>query len=221
MNVTNFNTYIKQTYKRTDKNTEILQALNDSIMAVAIKMPHGAYKYQSYVLTVQGQEDYALPSTIMHLMHPIRLLDGSDSASSGYTLEHIDKKEYDELQPNPNRTSPSTGSPSAYTVYSGSILLTPVADSSTDILEINWSKRPTTLIADIDLPALGSEWDEVLKQMVLSRLYALIELFDESAYWRNQYEDQQGNPVGLYKDLIEIEKDREYTRINTIKSNNL
>ena len=221
MNVTNFTTYVKQTYKRTDKDTELLQCLNDSIMQVAIKMPHGAYKYQSYVLTVQGQEDYALPSTIMHFMHPMRILDGSSTTDSGRQLEHISKKDFDAIQPNPNRTSPDTGSPSAYTIYSGSILLTSIPDCSTDILEINWTKRPTTLSAGTDTPSLGSEWDEVLKQMTLSRLYALIELFQEAAYWRSMYEDAEGRPVGLYRDLLEIEKDKESTRINIIQANEL
>jgi len=221
MTLSNFLTYVKQIYKRTDKNTEIVQAYNDAISAASLKMPHGAYKYQSYVNCVVGQEDYALPSTIIHLMHPIRLLGGSDSSDSGDKLEHITKEEYDRREPNPNRTSPSTGYPSAYAIFSGSILLTPIPDSIDYILEINWTKRKTALSADDDLPALGSEWDEVLRQMVLARMYELIELFQEAQYWRQQYEAPDGTPVGLYRDLLRIEQDKESIGIGKVKPNNL
>lgn len=221
MTLANFKTYVKQIYKRTDKDTEITQAYNDAISAASLKMPHGAYKYQSWVNCVVGQEDYALPSTIIHLIHPIRLLDGSTSADSGIKLEHITKEEYDRREPNPNRTSPSTGTPSAYTIYSGSILLTPIPDDAACILEIDWTKRKTTLSADDDLPVLGSEWDEVLRQMVLARMYELIELFQEAQYWRQQYEAPDGMPIGLYRDLLRIEQDKELIGIGKVKPNNL
>ena len=92
MTLTNFLTYVRQILKRTDKDTEITQAYNDSIIAVAAKMPHGAYKYQSYLPLVAKQEDYALPSTIMYLIHPVRCLDGFASNDSGYALTHLTKQ---------------------------------------------------------------------------------------------------------------------------------
>jgi hypothetical protein len=221
MTLANFKTYVKQIYKRTDKDTEITQAYNDAISAASLKMPHGAYKYQSWVNCGDGQEDYALPSTIIHIMHPIRLLDGSTSADSGIKLEHITKEEYDRREPNPNRTSPAKGYPSAYAIYSGSILLTPIPDSADYIIEIDWTKRKTALSADDDLPALGSEWDEVLRQMVLARMYELVELFQEAQYWRVQYEAPDGAPIGLYRDLLRIEQDKELIGIGRVKPNNL
>jgi len=221
MTLTNFTTYVKQTFKRTDKDTELTQAYNDSIIAVASHIPHGDYKYQSYVNLVVRQEDYALPTTIMHLFHPIRLLDGTTTTDSGYDLKHITKEEYDLREPNPNRTDPSTGSPSAYCIFSGSVLLTPIPDDATNLIEINWTKVPTDQSAGADTPALPDYWREVLKQMTLKRLYELIDLYEEASYWKSQYEDGAGNPVGLYRQFLDIEIDKESNRVKTVLNNQL
>jgi hypothetical protein len=216
-----FKTYVLQDFKRTDKDTELIQAYNDSIVYVAVLMPHGGYKYQSYVPTVVAQPNYPLPNDLIHLIHPIRLLEGSGTNDSGYPLDHITKQEYDVIEPNPNRANPSTGKPQEYCIFSRAILPTPIPDLSTYLLEIDWSKRPVVLSGNNDLHSLGSEWDEVLKWMTLTRLNAGIELFQEAQYWETKYQDSEGNPIGMLKRLLDIERDREYKAIGQIENNNL
>jgi len=191
------------------------------IMWVAMRMPYGNYQFQSYLPTTVGQEDYTLPTNIIHLTHPVRLLLGSDPEDTGYQLTQIEKWEYDLLEPNPNRTSPTTGQPSRYTVYSRSLLLTPIPDLGTYLLEINWTKRPTELSGDTATPDLGSEWDEVLKQGTLERAYAGLGMYEESAYWGLQYRDGGGNPVNLCKLLFDQERDREGHWVGRIQPNEL
>jgi hypothetical protein len=135
-------------------------------------------------------------------------------------MDFISKQEYDLLEPNPNRTDPPSGKPIKYCVFSKSILLSPVPDA-VYIIEIDWSKRPTALSGNSDVHTLGSEWDEALKQMVLARLNAGIELFAEAAYWESRYQDPYGNPIGMLKRLLDIEKEREYKAISSVKNNNL
>uniref|UniRef100_A0A6M3K4E3 Uncharacterized protein n=1 Tax=viral metagenome TaxID=1070528 RepID=A0A6M3K4E3_9ZZZZ len=221
MNVSDFSTYVKYDLKRTDKDTEIIQARNDAIMQIATMMPHGAYKYQSYAQTVLAQEDYPLPSTLIHLIKPLRLLDGSASSDSGTRLEDISKAEYDSREPNPNRTSPSTGRPSAACIYSNSVLLTPIPDKATYLIEINWTIRPTALSGASDLPTLGSEWDEVQKWMTLDRVFAGMGMFEESMFWRGRYETGQGDPLGMFKRLLDIERDKEGRTIGQVRNNSL
>lgn len=223
MNVVNFKTYVKQILIRTDKDTEIVQAYNDAIIAVAAKMPHGAYKYQSYLPLVAQQEDYPLPSTIVHLLHPVKLLEGTGTNDSGWPLNRLTKQEYDEEYPNPNRASPSiTGVPTDYCIYSGSILIGPLPETGTDdYLEIDWTKVPTDISGDSETPALPDYWREVLRQMVLKRIYEGLELFQEAQYWRSLYEDAEGNPVGQYRDFLNIEKDKEQHAIGKIVNNPL
>ena len=220
MTLANFLTYVKLDLKRTDKNTEITQAYNDSIIAIAAKMPHGAYKYTSYVATIAKQPTYPLPSSAMQVFHPIKLLEGSAASDGGWELEHITKAEYDFLEPNPFRTNPdSVSDPTKYTIYSGCIMPWPIPDDATHLLEIDWTKVPTDQSAVSDTPALPDHWREVLKAMTLKRVYAGMGLLQESSYWQSLYEAQGGEPIGLYQDFLDIEKDKEGKSIGQVKAN--
>lgn len=225
MQLSDFKTYVKYDFKRTDKDTELVQAYNDMINWVSLQMPHSGYKYQSYINTTAQVEDYALPSNVIHVIHPLRLLIGSGTSDSGYPMEHISKQEYDLVEPNPNRSSPSTGRPSKYTIFDGSILVSPLPDVATYIIELNWARRRTVLSADADLPELGSEWDEVLKNGTLERLYAGMEMYEESAFWGSKYHLLLPNgddvPVGMCRKLFDIEKNREGSEIGQVKYNDI
>jgi hypothetical protein len=226
MNLTNFQAYVKQDFKRTDKDTEITQAYNDSILQVALRMPNAVYKYQSYVPLVAAQEDYPFPSTIMHLIHPVRYNEGATANDEGWPLILISKQEYDQLYPNPNRVGPTDlSTPMHYTIYSGSILIGPMV-SSVEVtagaqIEIDWTTIPTDLITGTSVPLLPDYWREVLKAMVLHRLYRMVELYQESDWWRGMFEDPYGNPIGTYKRLLDIERSKESTSILKIRPNNL
>lgn len=221
MNASNLIQYVNRDFGRQNEDTRVLQAINDMIFYIAAKMPHGNYKYQSYVNTIVGLEDYPMPSNILHFMHPMRLLEGTGTSDSGYTLEHISKAEYDIREPNPNRTDPTTSKPNAYTIYSRSILLTPIPDKATYLIEINWAKKPVNLVADTDIPTLGDEWDEVIKWGALFRCFAGIGLYDEGTYFRRQYEDDMARPIGLMKDLLDREREYEGSSITQVKNNPL
>ena len=218
MTLTLFKAYVKRDFKRTDKDTEIVQAYNDMIYWVAANMPHGKYKYQSYIALVNAQEDYPLPSNLIHLMHPIKFLEGTATNDYGYPLDQLTKEEYDLRYPNPNRTSPTDkGKPKVYCVFSRSILLGPLPDSSSYLLEINWTKRPTTLSGDSDTADLGAEWDEVFKFGTLERCYAGMGMLEEANYWASLYRDAAGSPIGMAKLLFDAEKDRESRAIGQVR----
>lgn len=221
MNKSELMNYIKIDFKRENEDSRILQAINDMIVYLAIRMPHGNYKFQSYANTTIGQEDYPLPDQILHILHPIRLLDGNSTNDSGYQLERITKEEYDELEPNPNRTNPSTGKPTCYTIYSRSVLLTPIPDKATYLLEINWSKLPTSLSSDTDTHSLGSEWDEVIKWGALFRCYSGLGMYEDAEFFRTKYEDSYGLPIGILKILLDKEREFEGESISQIRNNYL
>lgn len=222
MQLSDFKTYVKYDFKRTDKDTELVQAYNDMINWVSVQMPHSGYKYQSYISTSVGVEDYGIPTTAIHVIHPLKLIIGTGSSDEGYLMDHISKKEYDEIEPNPNRSNPNKGRPRKYTIYNRCVLVTPLPDVATYLLEMNWAKRKVTLSANADLPELGSEWDEVLKCGTLERLYAGMSRFDESAFWGTKYHASNGVddvPRGLCKKLFDVEKNREGDEISRIQFN--
>lgn len=194
-----FLSYIKRQFKRTDKNTEIYEALNETIKDIASRYSFDVYSFQSWIPCIVEQNDYRLPTNLLQISHPIKLLDGSSTGDSGKRLSYITKEEYDVIEPNPNRTSPDTGKPSMYTIYGGSILLTSIPDSTDYLVEINWGKIPTSLDVDSDTANFSSMWDELLKWGSLARLYAGIGLEGEGG-WGNRYEAQIKNMISHTKD---------------------
>ncbi len=220
MELSDFKAYVLRDFKRTDKDVELVQAYNDMIKWISVKMPIGDYKFQSYVPTSIGIEDYELPCDLLHLFHPIKLIDGANLLG-GYPLEHISKNDYDIREPNPNGSNPALSKPSAYTVWSRSILLTPVPDLATYVMEINWGKRPVNQVVNADTPSLGNEYDEVLKWGTLERLYAGMQRYDEAVYWGSKFHDADDKPSGALRDLLQAEISREGEAISNIKANRL
>lgn len=210
----NFLAYIKRVIKRTDKDTEIYECLNETITDIANRYPFENYQFQSWIPCVVGQEDYPLPSTLVHLAHPLRLLEGSGTTDDGFPLEFITKEEYDEIEANPNRTSPETGEPAQYTIFSDSILLTPIPDSTDYLIEINWGKQATALSADSDSPSFISAWDEIIKCGTLFRVFLGLGLAEDATPWQALYEQ------GILR-MIDRDKDKKNSWIGTVRNNNL
>ncbi|MFA5037858.1 MAG: hypothetical protein WC479_11875 [Candidatus Izemoplasmatales bacterium] len=209
-----FYSYIVEIFKRTDKSTEIYRALNETITDIANRYPFENYSFQSWIPCVVGQEDYPLPSTLVHISHPIRLLEGSAATDDGFPLDFITKQEYDALEANPNRTSPETGEPAKYTIFSDSILLTPIPDSTDYLIEINWGKQATALSVDSDTASFISAWDEIIKWGTLFRVYLGLGLTEDATPWQALYEQ------GINR-MIDRDKDKKNSWIGRVQNNNL
>lgn len=213
----NFLAYVKRYFKRTDKDDEIYEAQNETVRDILKRDTIQEYAFQSWVPTVDAQEDYPLPADLLHLHHPVRLLEGSGTNDDGWPLDHITKEEYDLREPNPNRTSPATSTPRAYAVWSNSILLTPIPDSnggSNYLIEINWGNIPTDLSNDADVMQFSTAWEEIVKWGCLYRLYASVKLYQDAQYWEEKYER------GL-KIMTNINKDKRRGWVDHVVFNSL
>lgn len=213
-----FLAYVKETFKRTDKDVEIYRAYNETIYDIAGRYAFEGYNFQSYIPTVDGQEDYPLPTNLLHVIHPARCLEGNATNDDGWNLHYLTKEEYDAIEPNPNRTSPDTGTPTGYTIFSDSLLLTPIPDDEAYLIEINWGKVATALSADGDTPGfLSNQWDEILKWGTLWRTYTAIGLDGEGKKWHDLYESEE---KGVPK-MIQLERDKKQQNIEQIEANTL
>ncbi len=207
-NLGQFITYVIQDFKRDDKDTEIVQAYNDTINHIASIHPNDNMRYQSYIPSVYLQEDYPLPSNLGHLFHPVRCLEGSDSNDTGWPMEKLSKEAYDRRNPNPNRTTPDNPRrPVEYCIYSRSLLVNPPDNDEDYLFEINWAKIATEGSADSDIHELGNYWDEVIKWGILFRLYMGLGQSGEAADYKALYEDQSlGYPAQIKRDRAVYEK---------------
>lgn len=190
----NFLAYVKRTFKRDDKDTEIYEAEDETIKDVAGRHSFQVLREISYASTVVGQVDYPLPSNLLHMHHPVRLLDGSGTNDTGRPLTQVSEDRFHEICPNPFRTSPPTGKPYAYTIARGQLLLVDIPDSADYLLEISRGKEPTLPTADgDDAHPFGTQWDETIKWGVLARVYEGIGMEEESDRWGQMFE--MGKPI--------------------------
>jgi len=188
-----FLTYIKYDFKRDDKDTELVQAYNDTIRHLSSLKDLEGRRFTSYVTTTAGREDYVLPTSSSRLLHPIRILEG-DQLDNGYPLNHLSREEWTARYINPNNpdtTKISKSMPIDYCVYENAIHLGPVPDLSTYIIEIDWARISTVQSADSDLQELGEEWEEIIKWGTLFRVYAGMGIDDEAAKWKLLYQDSE------------------------------
>ncbi len=195
--VSQFLTYVKLDFKRDDKDTEILSAYNDTIRHLGSLEALEAVKLTSWIPTEVGQCDYPLPSTLCHILHPVKFIE-SFTLESGYQMNKLSKEEFDAKYPNPFATDVSKSEPTDYCVFGGSIQVGDVPDKATYILEVNWARMTTDLAADIDIHSFGSNWEEVLKWGTLARLYEGMGMTAEAdRFWTLYTSEKLGYPVFL------------------------
>lgn len=181
-------TNVLAVYKRTDKSTELGQAINDTYRAMVSCIDPPKQQDQIYKDTVALREEYPIPESILRMNHPVRLIEkgASNNSSQSYPMQFISKQQYDEWEPNPNAPTIIGGRPFAYCMWKNSIILTKIPDK-VYTLEINVGGEAVPMVADADATIFTPNWDETIKAGALARLYALIGLKDETAFWQTVY----------------------------------
>ena len=211
----NLQTRALQIFKRTDKTAELKEALNAAYREMVAAVGPRKLQDQVYHPVHIGREEYPVPSNLLRLNHPIRLLDPdvtSNNSSSHHPLKFITKDEYDVIEPFPNAPNPQTSRPWVYTLYKNSILLSGLPDKEY-VLEMNIGGEPTELASDPDITIFREMWDETHIAGALSRLYAGIGLIGEAGNWadiyNNGYIDPKNGITGGLNLLKKIEKDNQ------------
>ncbi len=209
-----FLTYIKYDFKRTDKDTEIYVAYNETIRHIGNMKGTEGLKFQSWINTVAAQEDYPLPSNKCHVFKPVRIIE-SATVNRGYPLNMMSKADFSERYPNPNASDTSSHSkrmPVDACIYSNSILVGPLPDLATYIIELDWARIPSSQDAASDIQPIGEDWEEVMKFGVLFRLFTALGMDEEAAKYYNLYKDDDLGYPHLIRKFEDQEESMEKTK---------
>lgn len=209
-------TYIKLDFKRTDMDATILSKLNDTIRWMATNHTFTELDKSCYTALVTGQPEYALPSGILQLRHPIILLEESGDGRSGSgPLDHISWDQYLGLEPNAKTSqTPPKGKPYAYAIHMNAVWLTSIPDSVARRLEVHYNRLPDLLAGDSDLHPFLETDEELLKAGTLERLYRdvlkLHEESDEQAlnFFYGYYNAGTGERTGGWKNRVKIDTNK-------------
>ena len=182
--------YIIRTFKRTDKVSEVYDAINDTIMDMCEKFGFEENKVEAYTaagIDVLGDYKLDLPDDFGHLLGDVRWSDGDDS----YTLTKLSKQEFNEKFPDPDGNDPIDGEPTHYCVFGKKILLGPVPDDITYSYQLDYSTFLTTPVTSVSSGIIFTDnARECVKFGTLARLFEVIGQFDLADRYRVRFENE-------------------------------
>ena len=178
-----FYAYLLRTFKRTDKGTEVYEAMTDAVIKMKLMTDFEDFKVESYSTAITNQDDFkfALPSDFGRIVGDILFIDTSGSSK---TLIKVSKPRYDELYPHRYETSLDTGIPQHYCIYSGEVYLGPIPDSTSYKYQVNnVSEEATTIVSGTASVPFTSRSRWILRDVSLGFLYISLGLDEEAAKW--------------------------------------
>lgn len=211
--------YIIKKFLRTDKDTEIYEAITDVIADIKYDTKLESEKEEAYVVGIAtlGEYKIGLPSDFGNIIGNIILIDPDNNDRR--ILNKISKQEYDEKYSDRLYDAYSDmyyGMPQDFCLYGEQIFIGPVPDKVTYKYQLNYSTYETTAIsADTTSVPFTSNYKErnVLRSGVLAEMHELLENYEEANYHRVIY--AQGKNSMVFKDENNID-DTQQIRYNGI-----
>ena len=182
--------YILRAFKRTDKATEVFEALTDTIREIRRRLEISDDE-ESQILTdtigTLGEYQLDLESDTGLIIGDPVVVDGTDS----WPLTRYSKARFDEKYPNPAATNVSKGKPVDYCIYKNQIILGPVPDSTSYTYRMNFTSEgwENYINGSTAVPFSG-KYREALKYGTLARLYIDLELSDRATVYDGLFERQ-------------------------------
>jgi hypothetical protein len=166
-----FRDYCVRTFKRTDKDTELYEALTDVIFDIKLQMNSEDFKIERCTaeIPVAGDYTFAVQTDFGHLIGDMTLV---NPAGGSWPLIKVSKAVYDAYYPSQNETNPVTGSPRHFCLFGGVFYVGPTPDLTTYKYQYNYTTEAATAItsATANVP-FTDRYRWVVKDNVLARLY--------------------------------------------------
>lgn len=192
MTGTEFLAYVKRSFKRSDKDTELYEAMTDTVMDMRLRFYPEDYKVEAYIAGLTSAGDYriALPSDFGHLIGEVTLVD--NAGVSVKTLVKMTKENYDRIYGNRLYTDTSnitTGVPEHFCIFAKQLLIAPLPDKYTYRYYINYTKESAVDVtsATTNVP-FTDRYREVVKHGVLMRIKNDLELYEDASAHERLFE---------------------------------
>lgn len=190
-----FLTYVKRIFKRTDKDTEIYEATTDMVVDMSLRLLSDLNLQISSTLSgISSAGDYILdvPSDFGHLVGEV-LVRETDADDTYTPLEKISKNEYDNRYHEATSVTASnrqTGIPRHFTYFGQKIYIGPPVDKATYSFKVNYSTdNVTDIVAGTTTVPFTDKYRKILRDGVLSLMFQHVEQFEESSVFQSYYVD--------------------------------
>jgi len=178
-----FYDYVLSVFKRTDKSTEVYEAVTDVIMDIKRQFAFEDFKTEDKTLQIGSLGDYtvSLPSDFQHLIGKVTCFDSNGIEK---VLTKRSKETYDRLYPNPDATDVNTNVPSDFCIFNKKIYLGDVPDDASYYYAISYSTEAgTEIVTGTTSVPFTDRYRKILRQLVLAEVYANLGFDDEAAKW--------------------------------------
>lgn len=187
MSADDFRDYVVRTFIRTDKDTELYEAVTDTVMELRERYHFDDDEVETTTtdtIATLGEYKLDLETNFGILIGDIVVIDGTDS----WPIHQISKQKYDRLYPNPAATNVTTAKPRHFCLFDDQIYLGPVPDSTSYTYRVNYSIIGATITAATTSVPFTEKYRETLKLGVLYRLYRDLENFDLATSYKQLYD---------------------------------
>jgi hypothetical protein len=187
MSGSDFLTYVKRIFKRTDKDTELYEHITDAIAELRRIYSFDEDKVEMTTTdTISVDGDFKLSVESDHGLFLGDVVVVDDDASQ--VLLKVSKESYDRLYPNPSATNVTTGKPRHYAIFSGEIYLGPVPDDTGYTYRLSYSISGSTITsATVSVP-FTKHYREALRAGVLAKAFDGVENDAQAAKYVSMWE---------------------------------
>lgn len=169
MSGSNFYAYVLRVFKRTDKSTEVYEAITDACQRMSQRFNFDELSNEtstSDTIAVLGDWRIALESDFESFVSDVVVVDGVDS----WPLVKVSKSTFDEMFPNQSATNVDKSKPTHYCIFDGSINLGPVPDSVSYTYRVAYSQETGTIDSGTASVPFTDKYRRALRYFVLHYL---------------------------------------------------
>lgn len=188
-----FYTYCLAILKRTDKSTEVYQAMTDVVRDMRSRFLSEDFKLINTALTIStiGNYSVALPSDFGHIIGDVMIKETS-SDQSYPPLNKISIEEYNIKYPDRFNTTVDnrmTGFPYDFCIFGGNLLVGPPVDKTTYEFRFAYSTEDEVdIVSGTSVVPFTERYRKTVRYGVLKEMYLLLENYQEADIWSNLYE---------------------------------
>ncbi len=190
-----FLTYVKRIFVRTDKDTELYECMTDIVVDMRLTLLSDDYStISSDLASGLSAGDYTIdvPSDFGHLLVDGVLIRGTGSDEVYNPLNKISKALYDHKYQEVYHSTVNnrnTSTPCEYAYYGRKLYLGPAVDHGNYEFKINYTTDGVAdIVAGTTAVPFTDKYRKILRDGVLMLAYKMMENFEESARFEADYE---------------------------------
>jgi hypothetical protein len=173
-------------FKRDDKDSELYDAITDAIQIMRRRCGFDEAEVEASstdTIDTLGQWQLDVESDLGLLLGVV-----VEDGNTAQPLTRLSKDEFDRRYPYNRVDSSARSFPVSYCVYAGQIQLGPIPNKTSYVYRLAYSKRAGVVTSSTASVPFTNLYRDILADLVMSRLYVMLEEYDKAAGFKQSFE---------------------------------